>query len=188
MVHRGAGQASGQGRRVKIGAGRRPGMRARAVHSIFQWRALTPPCPVRPPLCGRPRTRTALPRQGWGEKKFALSFCRRKMRVGTANPLFFCRGALSAGIATAPVDQSTVWHVLHFVLTEEPCCAALQASDSNSKVLQATTNSSTQHGRNTGFPASFASEWYSDTIGLVVLLVALAALFITAKLSWCRKC
>jgi hypothetical protein len=28
----------------------------------------------------------------------------------------------------------------------------------------------------------------TDTIGLVVLLVALAALFIAAKLSRCRKC
>ena len=67
-----------------------------------------------------------------------------------------------------------------FVLTEEPCCAALQVTDGNSKTLQATANSSTQHGRNTDFPASFALEWDTDTIGLVVLVAALLALFVAA--------
>jgi hypothetical protein len=47
--------------------------------------------------------------------------------------------------------------------------------------LQAATNSSTQHERNTAFPASFASDWDTDTIGLIVLIVAAAVVFIAGK-------
>jgi hypothetical protein len=57
----------------------------------------------------------------------------------------------------------------------------LQARDSNSNALPGVTNGSTQHGRNAAFPASFASGWDTDTIGLFVTLVALVALFIAAK-------
>jgi hypothetical protein len=57
----------------------------------------------------------------------------------------------------------------------------LQVADSNSKALQVTTNSSTQHGRNTDFLASFASDWDTDTIGLIVLIVAAAVVFIASK-------
>jgi hypothetical protein len=85
-------------------------------------------------------------------------------------------------------DRSTAWRDPRFVLPAEPCCAALQASDNNSNGLPATTNGSTQHERNTTFPASFASDLDTDTIGLVVLLVVLAAFFIAAGLSRCRKC
>ena len=61
------------------------------------------------------------------------------------------------------------WRDPYFVLLEERCCAVLQASDSNSNALPATTNSSTQHKRNTAFPASFASDGDTDTIGLAML-------------------
>lgn len=46
-----------------------------------------------------------------------------------------------------------------------------------------TTNGSTQHEGNTAFPASFASEWDIDTIGLIVLVVVLMIFFVAAKLS-----
>jgi len=92
-----------------------------------------------------------------------------------------------ARIAKTSDDQSTAWRDAHFVLLEERCCAALQTDDSNSKALQATTNSSTQHERNTVFPASFASDWDTDTIGLIVLAAVLMIFFIAAKLSRCRK-
>jgi hypothetical protein len=97
-------------------------------------------------------------------------------------------GTNPAGIANLSDDQSTTWYDPRFVLPAKPCCAALQASDSNSNGLPATTNGSTQHERNTAFPASFASDLDTDTIGLVVLLVVLAAFFIAAGLSRCRKC
>jgi hypothetical protein len=89
----------------------------------------------------------------------------------------------SAGIAKTSDDQSTPWRDPRFVLPAEPCCAALQASDSNSKALPGTTNGSTQHERNTAFPASFASDLDTDTIGLFVTLIALAALFIAGKVQ-----
>jgi len=92
-------------------------------------------------------------------------------------------GPSSAGIASASGDQSIAWRDLRFVLPAEPCCAALQAGDSNSKGLPGTTNGSTQHEGNTAFPASFASEWDTDTIGLIVLVVVLMIFFVAAKLS-----
>src|SRR5215207_10057755 len=83
----------------------------------------------------------------------------------------------SAGIANASDDQSIAWRDLRFVLPAERCCAALQAGDSNSKALPGTTNGSTQHERNTTFPASFASDLDTDTIGLIVFAVALMIFF-----------
>jgi hypothetical protein len=65
---------------------------------------------------------------------------------------------------------------------EEPCCAALQVADSNFRALQVTTNSSTQHGRNTDFLASFASGWDTDTIGLVRSVGLGTGDYIAAKL------
>ena len=76
----------------------------------------------------------------------------------------------SAGIATSSAEQSTTWRVPHFGL-EEPCCAALP-DNNNAKALRGTTNISTQHERNTSFHASFASDLDTDTIGLLVLIVA----------------
>jgi len=60
---------------------------------------------------------------------------------------------------------------------------ALQVDVSNSKALQSTTNGSTQHERNTALPGSFASDFDTDTIGLFVTLILLAALFVAAKLQ-----
>jgi hypothetical protein len=57
----------------------------------------------------------------------------------------------------------------------------LPAGDSNSKVLPAATNSSTQHEHNTAFRASFASDWDTDTIGLIVLIVATAVVLLKAR-------
>jgi hypothetical protein len=76
--------------------------------------------------------------------------------------LNFYPNGTSAGIANTSDDQSTAWRVPHFVLLEERCCAAPQDADSNSNALRATTNSSTQHERNTDLRASFT--WDTDTI------------------------
>src|SRR5215208_7917752 len=97
-------------------------------------------------------------------------------------------GSDPAGIANSSDDQSIAWRDLPFVLPAERCCAALQAGDSNSKALPGTTNGSTQHERNTTFPASFASDLDTDTIGLIVFAVALMIFFVAAKVSRCRKC
>jgi hypothetical protein len=93
---------------------------------------------------------------------------RHEWRISTP----WVAGSNPAGIATDSDDQSIAWHDLRFVLPAEPCCAALQVSDSDSKALPGPTNRSTQHERNTTFPPSFASDWDTDTIGLIVLAVA----------------
>jgi hypothetical protein len=107
--------------------------------------------------------------------------------VSHHNPLIALASAISAGIANTSDDQSTAWRHPRFVLPAEPCCAALQANDNNFKALPAPTNGSTQHERNTAFPASFASDLDTDTIGFIALLAAVAAVFIASKVSRCRK-
>jgi hypothetical protein len=61
----------------------------------------------------------------------------------------------------------------------------LQARDGDSNASPGVTNGSTQHERNVAFPASFAFDWDTDTIGLVVLIVAVLAVFIATKLRRC---
>jgi hypothetical protein len=62
------------------------------------------------------------------------------------------------------------------VLPRDPCCVVLQFDDSDFSVLQAATNDSTQHERNTALPASFTSD--TDTIDLLVTLAAVAVVVI----------
>ena len=80
-----------------------------------------------------------------------------------------------AAIATTYADEIRVSRSFGFVLSPEPCCAALQADLSNSNLLTSATNGSTQHERNTALPASFASDLDASTIGLVALIAAFAA-------------
>jgi hypothetical protein len=101
------------------------------------------------------------------------------LRVAGSNP---------AGIAATYADEIRVSCSFDFVLSPEPCCDGLQAGVSNSKVLPPPTNGSTPHQRNTAFPASFASDLDTDTIGIIALVAAVTAVFIAAKLSRCRKC
>ena len=120
--------------------------------------------------------------------KSPLASGRADRTVCKRNQLITRGSGRSAGIATTSDDQSTAWRDPRFVLPAEPCCAALQANNNNSKALRATTNGSTQHERNTTIPALFASDLDTDTIGPVVLLVVLAAFFIAAARSRRRKC
>jgi hypothetical protein len=95
-----------------------------------------------------------------------------------------CLGIMAAaGIATNSDDQSIHWPHLRFVLSAEPCCVALQADVNNSNVLPPATNGSAQHERNTTLPPLFASDFATDTIGLFVTLILLAAVFVAAKLQ-----
>jgi hypothetical protein len=89
--------------------------------------------------------------------------------------LIYRASSVSAGIAKTSADQSIAWRHPRFVLSPDPCCEALRTTDSNSKALPATTNGSTQHECNTGFPASFASDLDAGTIGLVALIAVVAA-------------
>jgi hypothetical protein len=69
----------------------------------------------------------------------------------------------SAGIATTSDDQSTAWRDPHFVLPPNRVARRCKRVTAIPMVLPAITNGSTQHERNTAFPASFASNLDTDT-------------------------